>query len=57
MSTVYDFTVKEALKPGKNRLEILAVNTLVHQQRDFLSMTMPMEPSGLIGPVKLEWEE
>ena len=53
----YVFEVGRALRPGRNRLEILAVNTLVHWQRDFLSMTMPMEPSGLLGPVTLTWEE
>ena len=53
----YDFEVGKALKPGKNRLKILVVNTLVHQQRDFLSMTLPVEPSGLLGPVTIAWEE
>ncbi len=53
----YVFDVGKALRPGENQLEILVVNTLVHQERDFLSMTMPMEPSGLLGPVTITWEE
>ncbi len=53
----YDFSVTGLLRPGRNRLKILVANTLVHRQRDPLSMTLPMEPSGLIGPVTISWEE
>lgn len=39
--------------PGKNRLRIEVVNTLVHAARDYMSATMPVEPSGLLGPVRI----
>lgn len=41
------------LRRGMNRLEVYVVNTLVHSQRDSLSLTMPVEPSGLLGPVRI----
>ena len=49
----YRFEIGDLLREGKNVLRIEVINTLVNRQRDFFSMTMPMEPSGLIGPVKL----
>ena len=49
----YQFELTGLLRDGTNELEIEVVNTLVNRQRDFMSMTMPMEPSGLIGPVEL----
>ncbi len=49
----YLFSVGRLLKPGRNQLEIIISNTLVHHMRDSLSMTMPLEPSGLIGPVSI----
>lgn len=42
-----------ALKEKGNVLKVRVVNTLVHNQRDHLSMTMPVEPSGLLGPVRV----
>ena len=36
-----------------NLLQVRVVNTLVHQQRDYFSRSLPLEPSGLLGPVKL----
>ena len=53
----YDFSATGLMRPGCNHLKILVTNTLVHRQRDPLSMTLPMEPSGLIGPVTISWEE
>ena len=53
----YDFSVTGLIKPGCNHLKIMVTNTLVHRQRDLLSMTLPMEPSGLIGPVTISLEE
>lgn len=43
---------------GKNRLTVYVTNTLVHKYRDFFSVTMPVEGSGLLGPVRAEgyWE-
>ncbi|MCA0755778.1 glycosyl transferase family 2 [Paenibacillus sp. N4] len=39
---------------GKNKLVIEVTNTLVKEQRDFLSAFAQQEPSGLIGPVQLK---
>jgi hypothetical protein len=49
----YRFSLDGLLQNGKNELEITVTNTLVHSQRDYFSMTMPMEPSGLLGPVTI----
>lgn len=50
--------VLRGLRRGRNRLEAYVANTLVHSQRDAFSMTMPVEPSGLLGPVRLfGWEK
>lgn len=49
----YVFDVEEILREGKNTITVLVTNTLVHQQRDAMSVTMPVEPSGLLGPVSL----
>ncbi len=53
VSPPYRFHIGSLIRPGENRLEILIVNTLVHRLRDELSMTLPMDPSGLLGPVRL----
>ena len=45
------------LHPGKNQLKVRVVNTLGHQERDLFSRSMPIEPSGLIGPVVLRVEK
>lgn len=47
----YVFDIEEFLLEGKNILELEVTNTVVHQVRDWLSVTMPMEPSGVLGPV------
>lgn len=49
----YNFEVKELLKQGVNTLRIEVTNTLVREQRDMMSMSSPLEPSGLLGPVIL----
>ena len=40
---------------GTNHIRVVVVNTLGHQesQRDRFSMTMPQEPVGLMGPVRI----
>ena len=49
----YRFDVTSRMKEGKNEVEVLVTNTLVHQQKDRMSVTLPVEPSGLLGPVRL----
>ncbi len=46
----YTLTLR-GLRKGENALELLVTNTLVHAMRDDLSVTMPVEASGLMGPV------
>lgn len=43
----------EGLVDGENRLTLYVTNTLVHSLRDPLSVTMPVEASGLLGPVRI----
>ena len=49
----YDFPVGHLLKPGVNHFEVVVTNTLVYRERDYCSESMPLEPSGLAGPVDL----
>jgi hypothetical protein len=49
----YQLHLKGLLQQGDNHLKVRVVNTLVHSQRDPMSVSMPVEPSGLLGPVKL----
>lgn len=49
----YCFEVHELLEQGNNKLVIEVTNTLVKEQRDFLSSFAQQEPSGLIGPVRM----
>lgn len=53
ISPPYRFNVDGLLKKGKNSLRIEVTNTLVNRQRDFMSCSMPAEPSGILGPVLL----
>lgn len=48
----YRFEIHGELKKGGNKLIIEVTNTLVKDQRDFLSSFAQQEPSGLIGPIK-----
>jgi hypothetical protein len=49
----YRLAIGELLRPGGNDLVVEVTNTLVKQQRDFLSRFAPQEPSGMLGPVRL----
>ena len=49
----YSLPVGGLLRQGANTLAIEVTNTLVKQQRDFLSRYAQQEPSGLLGPVRL----
>lgn len=49
----YCLEINGLLKKGKNKLVIEVTNTLVKDQRDFLSSFAQQEPSGLIGPVQV----
>lgn len=39
------------VREGKNHIKVLVANTPVNEQEDEFSMTMPVEPTGLLGPV------
>ena len=43
----------DSTRAGENRLLVRVVNTLGNKMRDSFSMSMPMEPTGLLGPVTL----
>lgn len=49
----YRLEIDGLLKKGKNTLVIEVTNTLVKEQRDFLSSFAQQEPGGLIGPVRV----
>ncbi len=49
----YRYRIGDALTRGRNRLRIRVVNPLGHRMRDSHSDTLPIEPSGLLGPVRV----
>lgn len=49
----YRLEINGLIMKGKNKLVIEVTNTLVKDQRDFLSAFAQQEPSGLIGPVRV----
>ncbi|WP_240418984.1 glycosylhydrolase-like jelly roll fold domain-containing protein [Paenibacillus periandrae] len=49
----YCLEINGLIKKGINKLAIEVTNTLVKDQRDFLSSFAQQEPSGLIGPVQV----
>lgn len=50
----YRLEINGLFKKGTNKLVIEVTNTLVKDQRDFLSAFAQQEPSGLIGPVRVK---
>lgn len=50
----YRYSFKDILKQGTNHLTIQVTNTLVNQEKDYLSQFLPLEPTGVIGDVWLE---
>lgn len=49
----YRFELNGTMCVGKNTIEVEVTNTLAHQERDFYSLRVPVEPSGMLGPVFL----
>ena len=49
----YVFEVTEVLKPGANVLRVDVVTTLVCEMKDRLSVYAALDPTGLMGPVRL----
>ncbi|MBR7032630.1 MAG: glycosyl transferase family 2 [Clostridia bacterium] len=49
----YIFDITESIKNGVNELCVIVSNHLGYEQRDLCSKYLLMEPSGLLGPVKL----
>lgn len=53
----YRFEVDGLLRPGANRLEVVATTSLAREHVDFLSGQAALEPVGLIGPVSIHVKE
>ncbi len=49
----YAFPVEKLLKPGENEISVVVSNTLAGRERDVFSMYLTLQPSGLLGDVKL----
>lgn len=52
----YRFDISKLIVQGDNSIEVLVANTLASNLRDHMSMTLPLEPAGLLGPVILMGE-
>lgn len=53
----YVFDISEAIRIGKNHLDIYIVNTLNRNQRDMMSMYMETDPLGIVGQVSIHQKE
>ncbi|MBP1042863.1 glycoside hydrolase family 2 [Vagococcus sp. BWB3-3] len=53
ISGPYEFKLGEHIRPGRNSLRVEVINTLGTEMKDYLSQYRLLEPSGLIGPVRL----
>ena len=51
----YRFDISGLLKPGMNTLRVEVTNTLVRECRDIMSLYRALDPSGLLGPVKIKF--
>ena len=49
----YRFDLKGLIRPGANSLTVDVTTTLAHKISDGFSVSLPMEPSGLLGPVRI----
>ena len=49
----YQYDISHLLEKGRNTIVIEVTNTLANQCRDYFSTISAIEPTGLIGPVKL----
>ena len=50
----YTFDVTDLIKDGENSVEINVANSLVHRIMDMRSTYLVVEPSGIMGPVKIK---
>ncbi|MCC0784347.1 glycoside hydrolase [Clostridioides sp. ES-S-0108-01] len=55
MSKPYTFKLYDKVKNGENKLTVEVTNTLGTSQKDFLSQYRSLQPSGIIGDVKIKY--
>lgn len=53
LTAPYRFELSDVVREGSNKLAIEVTNTLVFETPDFFSRLGQLEPSGLLGPVRL----
>ncbi|MBM6860057.1 hypothetical protein H9X78_06050 [Clostridium saudiense] len=52
----YKFTLEEGiLNEGKNKIDVIVTNTLDKQVFEILSTTEPIQPSGMLGDIKIRY--
>ena len=49
----YTFDITKALRSGTNELTVTVANHLGYEQRDLCSKYLALEPSGLMGPIRI----
>ena len=52
----YSFKVKELLSKGETIFVIEVITTLAYRERDDFSKFLSLPPIGIVGPVKLRFE-
>jgi len=53
ISKPYIYNLDNLLSMGENKVEVIVSNTLAGKVRDGFSYFLPLNPSGLLGPIKL----
>ena len=51
----YSFNITDYIQEGKNVIEVIVANTLGYREHDELSSYLLFEPSGMLGPIELEY--
>lgn len=51
----YSFNITDYMQEGKNTIEVIVTNTLGYREHDELSSYLLFEPSGMLGPIELEY--
>ena len=53
VSAPFRFNVSKALNDGENEIRVEVMSNLAYREMDDISRTLPLPPTGIVGPVKI----